>query len=690
MRKILAAALAIVMIFALCACGRGEVEEAERDCGVFVTVEATDIYTVSCGTHEGSESAKNADGSVIEAGSVFHFDFAGDAAEGTESAMIDYSVCAYDENLDIIAEGSFSSDFSNMAKYELIITEDHHILFDGEGYSYGGDIVVSYEDSTPVDGVTLMSTAVSMPTRTDAADAVNSAIAAYNDTFSGEHYNASKEAYGKGDGTGTSGSLESFAMSRTVRVTRGDSAILCFRMADRVNLGYGAELTITCHSFDPQTGKELGISDIAKDTDKFTDYCAEQVLIATTEEERFLTESMIFVDGYTDNIRSLISDGHWYLSSEGLVISANPGDISTGYYEFVIPYEDLDDLLKDEYMPAEFDGGYGNLSLQYAENLDTSALNFLNASPDGGTASITATVSGSVYGVTVYTGTYNTTNGKFTQIRQLLYCSDMMRGAAVTIDHALKDSTPDLMVSFTSPGGTEHNLLVSADSASGGLLVMDLSGGTQGIPVDGSVIYDINGDGADENLKLSKDGTYYFSVGSVTAESDITEDAVARLYDLNGDGKMEIYLSGKDSSGEAVTYCFSFGKTFNAICSPLQGVISEFNGNRVFLQSEMDVLGKHQLNAAYCYNVSENTIAPMSGFEYIFGDGETVTTSAAITLKDGTSVPADTKLTLVSTDGSSYVKVTADGEISGTIEISKDTLGSWIVSGQPYASCIKE
>lgn len=50
MRKIAAILLALLLVLGLCACGKKAETVKERDCGVYVTVEADDVYTVSYGT----------------------------------------------------------------------------------------------------------------------------------------------------------------------------------------------------------------------------------------------------------------------------------------------------------------------------------------------------------------------------------------------------------------------------------------------------------------------------------------------------------------------------------------------------------------------------------------------------------------------------------------------------------------
>ena len=55
MRRIAAILLALLLVLGLCACGKKTETVKMRDCGVYVTIEADDIYTVSYGTDAGSE-----------------------------------------------------------------------------------------------------------------------------------------------------------------------------------------------------------------------------------------------------------------------------------------------------------------------------------------------------------------------------------------------------------------------------------------------------------------------------------------------------------------------------------------------------------------------------------------------------------------------------------------------------------
>ena len=154
MRRFTAALMALILIFTLCACGKKDNGDAERECGVYITMEADDVFTVSCGTEQGSESYSNADKSAIAVGDVIHFDFAGEKADSSEPVEIDYSICIYDENLDTIAVRSFTDDFSNHARIDITVTADHRIINSNAGSS--GDVVIEMSDVTAEDGVTYM------------------------------------------------------------------------------------------------------------------------------------------------------------------------------------------------------------------------------------------------------------------------------------------------------------------------------------------------------------------------------------------------------------------------------------------------------------------------------------------------------------------------------------------------------
>lgn len=693
MRRFTAILMSLVLMLTLCACGKKDDGDKERECGVYITMEADDVYTVSCGTEQGSESSSNADKSAIAAGDVIHFDFAGEKADSTEPAEIDYSICIYDENLETIAVRSFTDDFSNHARIDITVTADHRIINANAGSS--GDVVIEMSDVSAEDGVTYMKPYITMPTRTEAAEKLNANIDALNAIFTGEQLTSNKTAYTANVGDGTAAGLSAFSMNRTVRTERADSEIISFRVVDRASLGTESTLAITGHSYDAQTGDELKLEDLGGDLEKIVNAVSENILVSLNEDERY--KNTFFTEGYTDTIRTLVSDGHWYLTGDGIVIIANPGeiaDIETGFYEFTVGFDVIGSLIDERFLPAERTGDdEGSVDAHFAADADTSVFTLLGSDADENIKSIIVSAEGNVYDVDVYTINYRSDNGSYTLVRELVYCSDMSDASAIAVNAELSGTAPSMLISFTLSDGSAEARLLALDE-NGDLKVIDPNE-KNGKIITGRLPYstDLDGDGKDETIDLSaKDngmfvvvesgGVSYEAASSISALSSATS---LRLYDLDGDGSMEIYHCGPDATGKFVTNAFVFNSDAAESLSVtvLDGSIKEFSDGKLLLDTEMDILGTYKVASSYTLSGGVYT---KDGGEIIFDNaGVFVTTSKSITLTSGSILQTGTKLRFTSTDGSSVINFVTDGGFTGAISITHDGSG-WTIAGQPDTS----
>ena len=699
MRRFAAMIMALILILTLCACGKKDDGNKERECGVYITVEADDVYTVSYGTEDGSENCSHADGSAISVGEVIHFDFAGEKAEGTEPAEIDYSICVYDADLNILAVRSFRDDFSNHARVDITVTADHKIINANAGSS--GDIVIEMENASAGDGVTYMIPRVAMPARAEAADALNSGIKELNDIFTGDQLSANKDAYAANVGDGTAEGLTAFSMDRTVRVARADSSVISFRMVDRVSLGTVSTLAITGHSYDPQTGAELKLADLGDDTEKLVNAIAEDILTSFNEDEQY--KDTFFLEGYTDILRSLISDGHWYLTGEGIVIIANPGeiaDVEKGFYEFLVDFDVIKGIVDERFIPAEREGDEGSVNAVFAADADSSAFTLLGSEASKDIKSIVVSAEGSIYDVSVYTIKYYAESGSYTPVRQILFCSDMTDGAALAVNTELSGTDPGMVISFTLGDGTVETRLLALDE-NGGLKVIDPNAKNGKIITD-RLPYstDLDGDKTEETVDTSADseGNLVVSVESggktyeaATAVSSLSSATSVRLYDLDGNGRMEIYVDGGSADGTAVT-CVLFFDSSDA--EPLQaalfgsdsfaeGSIKEFADGKLILDTNMNILGTYKVKNTY--TLSDGVFTREGGDISFDNEGVFVTTSKSITLTNGSILKSGTSLRFTSTDGSSVINFVTDGGFTGSIAIANSGSG-WTIDGQPDTS----
>ena len=696
MRRFAAMIMAFILILTLCACGKKDDGAKERECGVYITVEADDVYTVSYGTEDGSENCSHADGSPISVGEVIHFDFAGEKAESTEPAEIDYSICVYDADLNILAVRSFRDDFSDRARVDITVTADHKIINANAGSS--GDIVIEMENASAGDGVTYMIPRVAMPARAEAADALNSGIKELNDIFTGDQLSANKDAYAANVGDGTAEGLTAFSMDRTVRVARADSSVISFRMVDRVSLGTVSTLAITGHSYDPQTGAELKLEDLGDDTEKLINAIAEDILTSFNEDEQY--KDTFFLEGYTDILRSLISDGHWYLTGEGIVIIANPGEIAElekGFYEFLVDFDVIKGIVDERFIPAEREGDGGSVNAVFAADADSSAFTLLGSEASKDIKSIIISAEGSIYDVSVYTIKYYAESGSYTPVRQILFCSDMTDGAALAVNTELSGTDPGMVVSFTLGDGSSETRLLALDE-NGGLKVIDPNAKNGKIITDRLPFSaDLDGDKTDETIDTSADseGRLVVSVGSAGETAQVTTDintvSSIRLCDLEGSGNTGIYIDGTTLDGKQITCVLFFD---SSAAEPLQaasfgsdsfaeGSIKEFADGKLILDTNMNILGTYKVKNTY--TLSDGVFTREGGDISFDNEGVFVTTSKSITLANGSILKSGTSLRFTSTDGSSVINFVTDGGFTGSIAIANSGSG-WTIDGQPDTS----
>lgn len=698
MRKFIAIALAFCCVLSLCACGKKDTGEKERECGVYITMEANDVFTVSCGTDEGSDSFKNADETAIAAGTVIHFDFAGDKADSTERADIEYSICLYDKDLNIIEAKSFVDDFSNNARVDITVTEDHKII-NANAAKNGGDVVIDMTTASGKDGVRYMSPTVFMSERSEAADKINESLRAMETEYTTKTYQDNYGHYTQNIGDGTAQGLSAFSMSRTIRSERDDSSIVSLRIVDRASLGTTSTLKISGSTFNSQTGEEIKLADLGDSSEKIVNAVSEKILVSFNEDPKY--QGVFFNEGYSETIKSLVSDGHWYLSADGIVIIANPGEIAdaaAGFYEFTVSYDELGDVINKDFIPSsDLSDSEGDVSVAFTADSKASDLTLLGSAAATDIKSLLLSASGNVYDLDVYTINYNESAKTYTLVQQVLACSDMSDGAALAINAELEGTTPTMVVRFKLADGTNEIRLLSLDEngavkvtnpyASAGTVI------TSRLPYSG----DIDGDNKEETINTSTDaqGLVVLNVeaSGKTAEvsTGIKEIGSIRLFDLDGDGAKEIYLDGKDADGQAIT-CAAFYSA--AETQPLHlalfdsqsyalGTIKDFSDGKLVVDNEMNILGTYKVKNVY--TLADKSFSKASG-DIVFDNNTTyVTTTKSITLSNGSLLATGTKLRFTSTDGSSVINFVTDGGFTGSIPIASSGSG-WTISGQPDTS----
>lgn len=266
------------------------------------------------------------------------------------------------------------------------------------------------------------------------------------------------------------------SLTRTASVERGDGAVLSLLCVDYAYTGgsHGkGDYVGIC--FNTMTGAKLALSDIFTDTGALGAKAAEAVeaqAAAMDESEGF--------SGLREFVDSALEGGHWYLNNEGLALVASEGEIapeSSGSFTFVLPYAELEGLIKPEYVPAsapEGASGAEDFELSdepgsepvYSITLDQEAPAFyLSAKADTAPFALcSVTLGGSFY----YAYDDDGEGSDFERLRDYLWISGLEAGECVEIGAWFMDM-PTMGLSF----GPEKELLLFWQSGEDGSLFVN-------------------------------------------------------------------------------------------------------------------------------------------------------------------------------------------------------------------------
>ena len=116
----------------------------------------------------------------------------------------------------------------------------------------------------------------------------------------------------------------------------------------RINRGFSAQ------NFDVKTGKELTLKDISASGKTST---LAMKLVAKAEwlskQDAYSDAEPSYEIGWTDHLLQLVREGHWFFDDRGISVYANEGEICpvvAGPQFFQVTYDELKDLVKDEYL----------------------------------------------------------------------------------------------------------------------------------------------------------------------------------------------------------------------------------------------------------------------------------------------------------------------------------------------------
>lgn len=315
------------------------------------------------------------------------------------------------------------------------VSVNYDILSGNLTRNEGKEIVFNYEIATPV--VTLKSGKASDKIN----DRLNEFLSAYNEGADAIKSTALAE-FDSIDETAP------YEYNCSVSVARGDTSVLSL-IYDIYTYSGGDHgfTTRTARCFDTQTGKELALEDITGDIETLNEFLYGYILnLAAGEKYTFDGESIFFSD-FTAVIPELIAGDNWYFAKDGLVVYADPYSIAPfvqGRIDFVIPYDVLNGLIDEKYIPEAYEGESGMILAEVGEDEESELKIVGTATVDPDGSDILLSAEETVYDVTVRTASGS----------EVFYRNYLTTKQAVDIKAIIPDDAPNLTVSYTLADGT--------------------------------------------------------------------------------------------------------------------------------------------------------------------------------------------------------------------------------------------
>ena len=324
--------------------------------------------------------------------------------------------------------------------------------------------------------------------RTAAAEAINQVLDLqdelfYTGTETGNGINVMLEQaldnFALTQHTGVSTNLE-FSCMRSAIVDRGDSRVLSLRY--RINSytgGAHGSYQDRAFVFDTATGEHLTLDTLFTDRAAFEQAMLNrmQELIETDVRYRGIQEYMLNFrpgDDQTEALRALLREGSWLLSDEGFTVFSDIGELggyASGIYRFTLRYDELEGLLREEYLPVERpeSGELMILELDDANAASVHLIDKVTVSDTGAEFRIFA--QGTLYGITIESVSYVSDDVGFYQTDSHWYCS-YLSNAGVQVQTDIPDGMPNLMLRYFDAAGTQYRYLVTQSGEDGSIILL--------------------------------------------------------------------------------------------------------------------------------------------------------------------------------------------------------------------------
>ena len=262
---------------------------------------------------------------------------------------------------------------------------------------------------------------------------------------------------------------------RSVSVMRGDGHVLALRYDDYLYLGEGQGTYLTrAYCFDTETGERITLSQLGADFTELENRLLDY-MVSSVESSEYLSESidLTLADApdLREFLRTILRDDYWYFDEDGITVFTDLTEVSSGTAGLLflnVPYSALEGVVSDKWLPEEKsgDGMFMLVSQDEMEDGSIEIIDMVKAAGEG--ECVYAVATGKVYDVTVSTVGFAE---NFYEKGLHWYCSEM-DGSALQIVTMVPDGLPNLRLSWKNADG-QHSKLISRSGEDGSYILVD-------------------------------------------------------------------------------------------------------------------------------------------------------------------------------------------------------------------------
>ena len=275
------------------------------------------------------------------------------------------------------------------------------------------------------------------------------------------------------------GGIMELEAERTVFVEHADSDYCAFLINTYYYTG-GAHGNYSTEAvcFDSRTGERLGLDELSSDPEALRARLLEQMLkLAEEDRDGYYSEQLSLTDpeNYAAAFAALLREGSWYPGHDAFYVFSTLyelGPYAAGIAEFAIPYESLEGILDERWIPRHTEEEAGLRIVPMAEVPEGSVeIADLLVLGDGGEAFLLI-CEGELTDLQIQTCSIGYED-RFYPDRNLYYCG-RLKNAAIQLALLMQGDLPDSMIRYRDRNG-EHELLICMSGEDGSYFLTENS-----------------------------------------------------------------------------------------------------------------------------------------------------------------------------------------------------------------------